>query len=179
MRKELEHISPESQGISSLEVLRLIDELESSGSEMHGIIIMRRGKVISEGWWKPYAPGIIHGSQSLTKTFTGTAFGIAMKEGLLNLDERLVDIFPEYVPQNPPAYLKDLKMRHILTMSAGMEQMPAVYDIEWKRKFFEMPIVHPPGSAFFLQQRSLLDGRCVHTKKDGNDTQRIPWHKAV
>ena len=40
--------------------------------------------------------GVVHGCQSLTKTVTGIALGAAMQEGILGLDDRLIDLFPEY-----------------------------------------------------------------------------------
>ena len=165
MNSRLERVTPESAGISSRDIYKLIDDLENSGTEMHGIIILRHGKTVAEGWWRPYAPGIIHGSQSLTKTITGTAFGIAMKEGILDLQERLIDIFPEYIPDEPKPYLNELKMIHILTMSSGMETMPKVTDPEWQKKFFEMTIVHPPGTAFFYNSIACsMVGACIKKK---------------
>ena len=63
-------------------------------------MILRRGKVAAEGWWSPFAPGIRHGCQSLTKTYTSTAIGLLYDEGLVSLDEKVADIFPEYLPEN-------------------------------------------------------------------------------
>jgi hypothetical protein len=90
-RKELPEASPESLGISSHDIIDFIHDLESSGTEMHGFMILRHGKVAAKGWWTPYAPGLIHGSQSLTKTITGVAYGIAEHEGILSLEDRLID----------------------------------------------------------------------------------------
>jgi CubicO group peptidase (beta-lactamase class C family) len=192
MIKPMQSATPESQGIASRDILRLIDELEASGTEMHGLMVLRRGRVLAQGWWAPFAQGTPHGSQSLTKTVTGTAFGIAMGEGLLQLDERLIDIFPEWVPEQPDPLLADLRMRHILTMGSGMETMPPIYDPEWIRKFFLMPIVHRPGSAFFYNSAACsLVGACIRKKtglgladylrprlfaKIGIDAGRIRWY---
>ncbi len=162
---KLARSTPEAEGVSSRDLLQLVEDLDRSGSEMHGILVMRHGSVIAEGWWAPYAPGFAHASQSLTKTVTGTAFGIAMGEGLLALDDRLVDIFPEYVPAQPQPWLGELRMRHILTMSAGMETQPAVFDPEWVRKFFSMPIVHEPGTAFYYNSIACsMVGACIRKK---------------
>jgi CubicO group peptidase (beta-lactamase class C family) len=192
MKTKFVHSTPEATGISSRDIFQLVNNLENSGTEMHGLIVLRHGKSVAEGWWAPYSPGAIHGSQSLTKTFTGTAFGIAMAEGLLRLEDRLVDIFPEYVPDPPLPYLNDLKVRHILTMSSGMETMPAVTDADWIRKFFEAPIVHPPGTAYFYNSIACsMVGACIRKKtglglaeylrprlfeKIGIDADRIRWY---
>jgi len=186
------HCTPEENGLSSRDILRLVHDLENSGTEMHGLIVLRHGKSVAEGWWAPYAPGAVHGSQSLSKTVTGTAFGIALAEGLLHVEDRLIDIFPEFVPENPGPWLADLKMRHILTMSSGMETQPAVTDPDWIRKFFQMPILHAPGSAFYYNSIAcLMVGACIRKKtglgltdylrprlfeKIGIDADNIRWY---
>ena len=50
MRKEFERTSPEAVGIRSQAILDYIDALERSNTEMHGIMIMRHGKICAEGW---------------------------------------------------------------------------------------------------------------------------------
>ena len=45
-------------GIKSQDILHYIDTLEHSTTEMHGLMIMRHGKICTEGWWAPYAPNL-------------------------------------------------------------------------------------------------------------------------
>ena len=99
-RTEFERTTPESVGIPSKAIENLLDKLESGVTEPHGLMIMRHGKVCAEGWWSPYAPGIRHGLQSHTKTYAATAVGIAYTEGIVDLDERIIDIFPDEAPEN-------------------------------------------------------------------------------
>ena len=100
-RKEFMRVTPESVGIDSGDIEWLLDRLESGFTEPHGLMIMRHGKICAEGWWNPYAPGIRHGLQSHSKTYAATAIGIAYTEGIVKLDERIIDIFPEYAPEQP------------------------------------------------------------------------------
>lgn len=160
--KRLPTASPESLGISSRDIIEFIQDLESSGTEMHGFMILRHGVVAAKGWWAPFAPGLIHGSQSLTKTVTGAAYGIAEQEGILSLEDRLIDIFPEYADETSGPYWEHLKMRHILTMSAGMESAPAITDPDWTKKFFQMKIVYEPGTTFFYNSIACsMVGACI------------------
>ena len=123
-RKEFERITPEQAGICSEDIEWLLDQLESGITEPHGLMIMRHGKICAEGWWSPYAPGISNGQQSHSKTYAATAIGIAYTEGLLKLDERLIDIFPEEAPENPSENLKLLTIHDVLCMGCGMDEMP-------------------------------------------------------
>lgn len=147
MRKEFERTTPEAVGIPSGAVERLLDKLESGFTEPHGLMIMRYGKICAEGWWTPYAPGLHHGLQSLSKTYAATAVGIAYTEGLLKLEDRLIDIFPDEAPADPGENLKKLTVRDVLCMGCGMEEMP-MPSADWIREFLATPVVHEPGSKF-------------------------------
>ena len=147
IRKEFERVSPESVGISSMHIEELISRLESNHTEMHGIMIMRYGKVCTEGWWNPYSPGLRHGLQSLTKTYAATAIGIACTEGLLSLDTKIIDIFTEEAPVEPEDNLGSLKVRDVLCMGCGMEKMPKATK-NWIRDFLHIPVKHTPGTTF-------------------------------
>ncbi len=189
----LERVMPEAVDIPSRDVHALMDALEASGSELHGMMVLRHGKVAAEGWWAPYAPGQVHGSQSLSKTMTGSAFGVAMREGLVDLDTLLTDIFPEYAPlcAGKP-YWNELKMRHMTTMAAGMEKQPAIDRADWIEKFFTMDIVHRPGTAFYYNSAACsMVGACIRRLTGlglreylrerllapiGIDADRLKWH---
>ncbi len=146
-RKEFLRTTPESVGISSGSVQSLIDRLESGFTEMHGIQIMRHGKICAEGWWAPYSPHLRHNLMSVTKTYTGTAIGIAYTEGLLKLTDRIVDIFPEESPKHPDAFLASLTVRDLLCMGCGMDSEP-VPTRSWIRDFISTPVIYKPGTRF-------------------------------
>ena len=147
MRKEFPRTTPEAVGIPSASVEWLLDRLEEGWTEPHGLMIMRHGKVCAEGWWAPYASGIRHGLQSHTKTYAATAVGIAYTEGLLKLTDRIVDIFPDEIPENPSENLKKLTVRDVLCMGCGMDTMPRPSK-DWIREFLATPVNHVPGTTF-------------------------------
>ena len=93
-RKPFIEARPEEVGVRSRLILEYIENLEKSQTEMHGLMIMRHNKLITKGWWAPFGPNLRHGQQSHTKTYAATAVGIAYTEGLVKLDEIIIDIFP-------------------------------------------------------------------------------------
>jgi len=147
-RTELERVAPGAVGVSAAAIEAFLDELESGFTEPHGLMILRHGKVCAEGWWSPYAPGIRHGLQSLSKTYAATAVGIACTEGILRLDERVSAIFPEEMPAEVSENLSKMTVRDVLCMGTGMETMPRP-GADWIRDFLATPVVYEPGSAFF------------------------------
>ncbi|MDO4648391.1 MAG: serine hydrolase domain-containing protein [Eubacteriales bacterium] len=146
-RKEYERVSPESLGIPSKSIQDMVDRLEKV-TEMHSIMIQRHGKICAEGWWAPYAPGIPHGLQSLTKTYASTAVGIAFTRGELSLDEKLVDLFPEYLLESVDENLRKLTIYHVLSMTNGMDECN-LGGADWINKYFAAPVNHEPGTQFF------------------------------
>ncbi len=147
MRKEFPRVTPESVGVPSAAVEWLLDRLEEGWTEPHGLMLMRHGKVFAEGWWAPYAPGIRHGLQSHTKTYAATAVGIAYTEGLLQLTDRIIDIFKEEAPEAPSENLQKLTVRDVLCMGCGMDTMPRPSE-DWIRAFLATPVNHVPGTRF-------------------------------
>ena len=147
-RKELERVSPGAVGLPAAAIEAFLDELESGFTEPHGLMILRHGKVCAEGWWTPYAPGIRHGLQSLSKTYAATAVGIAYTEGILRLDEKISAIFSAEMPAEVSENLGKMTVHDVLCMGTGMEEMPRP-SVEWIRDFLATPVLHEPGSVFF------------------------------
>ena len=181
-------------GISYRDANCFLDQLETEKTEVHGIVVMRHGSTAFEGYWAPYGPGVIHGDQSLTKTVTGIALGAAIHEGLIRLDERLIDIFPEYRPltEGKP-YWDELQLRHIATMSAGMDTQPAPMRPGFVEGFFQTEIHHRPGTAYMYNSIACsMVGMCIKKRsgqglldylsdrvfrKIGIDPGHLMWHR--
>lgn len=49
------------------------------------------------------------------------AVGLAVSEGKLCIDEKLMDIFPEHCPENPSEFLKEITVEHLLTMTCRLK----------------------------------------------------------
>ncbi len=163
-RKPFETATPEAVGIRSEDILGYIDALECSNTEMHGLMIMRHGKLCTQGWWAPFGPNLRHGLQSHTKTYAATAVGIAYTEGLVKLDERIIDIFPEDAPAEPSENLKLLTVRDVLCMGCGMDTMPWP-SVDWIKQFLHTPVVHKPGTTYMYNSTgSTLLGAIVREK---------------
>ena len=123
------------------------------GQDLHSIMVVKDGNVVLEKWMSEGKEDTPHILNSVSKTFTSMAVGLAISEGRLALDEKLVDIFPEHCPENPSEYLKEITVEHLLTMSCGHSTDPThesweVKDRSWIRFFMEHPVTHKPGTLF-------------------------------
>lgn len=120
--------------------------------DLHSVMIVKDGKVIFEQWMSEGRADEPHVLNSVSKTFTSMAVGFAISEGKLSLEEKIVDIFPEYVPENPSEYLGEITVEHLLTMSCGHSKEPSIdrtnNDASWIRLFMQHPVTHKPGTLF-------------------------------
>jgi CubicO group peptidase (beta-lactamase class C family) len=110
-------------------------------------MLIRHGKVAFECWAEPLGPDIPHIMYSVSKSITSTAVGFAIEEGLLSLETRLIDVFPEYAPKKPDSNLEKLNVFHLLTMTAGKD-VPTLSDKSknrWIQDFFDAKWAFAPG----------------------------------
>lgn len=108
-------------GISSRAIAGLLDAVDNTAIEGHSVMVVVRGHVVAEGWWAPYSADRPHLLYSLTKPFTSIAVGLAIDDGLLSLDDRVVEILPEHTPPTVSSQARRLTVRHLLSMTAGHE----------------------------------------------------------
>ncbi len=116
---------------------------------MHSFMLVRHGKVVAEGWWKPESADKPHVLHSLSKSFTSTAVGLAVAEGKLSIDDPVLKFFPEDAPAQPADKLKAMRVRDLLTMSTGQDVEPKFKaDEVWTRTFLAQPVPFKPGTHF-------------------------------
>ncbi len=78
-----------------------------------------------------------------------TAVGILAREGGVSVDEKLIDILPEFMPDHPSDNLRALTIHHMLCMSAGNNSMQDRTKPSWLHDFFASNFLYPPGSRFY------------------------------
>jgi len=151
----LPRATPESQGISSAGIQAILDEQDARKYGMHGLMILRHGKVVAEGWWAPYSANEPHMLYSLSKSFTSTAIGLLQNEGRLTIHDKLVSFYPEDVPADASDNLKNMRLRDLLMMSTGQEKADVdkiheeARDVMEPKIFFSAPVKQKPGTLFY------------------------------
>ncbi len=148
-----ERVSPESVGIRSRDISEFLLREFEAGVELHSFMLIRHGKVAAEGWYQPYNKEERHIIYSFSKTFTATAVGFALQEGILSLDEKLVDLFPEELPDPVSENLALADIESLLTMSCGHEAEIGEKEIEehggnWVKAFFAQEFKYRPHTMF-------------------------------
>ena len=143
MAKYFKKVTPESCGVDSRDLYKFIEGMENmpEEKETHGFMLIRHGKLLTEGWFSPYTEEMPHVLYSDTKTFTQIAIGFMVKEGLITLESKVADYFPDKLTDNTSEHNRNLTVRHLLMMATGhlgnaIHQKGNFIDVEDKVKEF-------------------------------------------
>ena len=116
------------------------------------IIVSQHGEQIARHNWDDDCRRNIY---SAAKSFTSAAVGIAVREGLLSVDERLVDAFSGDLPARVSDNLQKATVRDLLTMQLGQRQAslmgpqrPYIEEDDWVKLSLSMPFEDAPGTRF-------------------------------
>ena len=140
---------PEKKGISSRRLYNMLCELEGEmQANIHSLMVISGGEVVCECSADGYDVNIWHVSHSMSKTVLGMIIGRLIDEGIIGLDMRLADIFPE-IPYKDKRFAK-ITIDHLLTMTSGVDfaEPGVITERDWTSAFFSSPVRFTPGSKF-------------------------------
>ncbi|WP_425447944.1 serine hydrolase domain-containing protein [Dethiothermospora halolimnae] len=128
---------------------------------VYGIHVYQHGKTIAEHRFRSDDRENLY---SASKTFVGVAIGIAESEGLLSVDDFVLDFFPEF----KSIASKDselIKVVHLLQMTSGhlSEDYEKYNEMDRGELFFTTEVVEEPGKKFFYEDLcSYMLGRIIY-----------------
>ncbi|MBR6523264.1 MAG: serine hydrolase [Clostridia bacterium] len=156
MAKYFKKVNPESCGVSSRDLLKFIEGMEDmpEEKETHGFMLIRHGKLLTEGWFAPYTEEMPHILYSDTKTFTQIAIGFMVKEGLISLEDKVAAFFPDKITEGTSEHNRNLTVKHLLMMATGhpgnaVHQKGNFIDVDDKvKQFFHAEGCDEAGTKF-------------------------------
>jgi len=168
--------TPQSQNLNADLVAQAITEAGRTGN-IKSLLIVRNNLLVSENYFDPgrYGRNDRWEVRSVTKSFTSALTGKLLQMGLLDsLDQKILDIFPEYVSFKVDERMHDVTIRHLLTMTSGLPsdadyELPSGY-YDYMEAILEIDLVSNPGEQWHYSSLGvhLLSG--VITKVTGANT---------
>jgi CubicO group peptidase (beta-lactamase class C family) len=144
----VEDVSIDRAGIEEF-IQTIIDTPENAADtpQLHGIVIVRNGKLVVEEYFRGFSRDMFHNTRSASKSMAATVIGAVMQAGApLKLSS------PVYEVMNGGAFPPDLEqqkramtLENLLTMSSGIfcddnnDKAPGNESAMWER---------PPGTDF-------------------------------
>ena len=156
---------PEAQGMDSKRLLGTIAFIIENQLEIQSILVVRNGYIVFENYYglgMPHRQDTVH---SVTKSITSALMGIAKDQGFIgNLDQPLAELLPEYFKGNIDPRKKAITLKHLLTMTAGLQPVRVENRsimVAWSfaddrvQYALDLPLVAPPRGEVCLLQSDL------------------------
>jgi len=150
--------TPAEQGLDPM----LVAELYLNATELetlYGLLVIKNGYLIAEGYFNEGAVDQLSGRQSATKSFTSALVGIALDQGCLSsVDQKIMDFFPEFAGQIADPRKEQITIMDLLQMRGGYpdeELNPTYLEImffsdnwHWVPHLVDFPLLSDPGTEF-------------------------------
>ena len=93
--------------------------LVRSTDQIHSLVVLKGGDLIYQYHDPAHGLRQRHVLWSASKSFTALALGFAIQDGLLSLDDKVVEFFPEDLPAEADPRLATLTVRDLAIMASG------------------------------------------------------------
>ncbi len=110
------YATPESCGISSAKLEKMLRKFDDHGFATHSILMAKGDRIFLDAYWHPFNSETHHRMNSVTKSFVGIAIGLLEEEGRISLNDKVSKYFPDECPADLDGYTKDLTIRNLLEM---------------------------------------------------------------
>jgi CubicO group peptidase (beta-lactamase class C family) len=158
LRKEKVDAGPIVQGVADIRAGKIPD--------MHSLLIFRHGKLLLEEYFngsKADSPQVLN---SCTKSVFATLYGIAQDQGLLSLNEKISDLYPESAAKGWGKEEEGITVGSILSMTSGLDCSDAGdwrtscsalmnQSKDWLGFCFTRSMAHPVGTFWMYNGCSL------------------------
>ncbi|OPA73625.1 6-aminohexanoate hydrolase [Paenibacillus selenitireducens] len=116
---EWQAVDPATLSMDAEKLSELDPIITSEYSNINGVVVVRNGAIAYERYYNGYGPDDTHHVASVTKSIISALIGIAIDAGYIkNVDQKVLDFFPEYVPDAADRQKQEITIRHLLTMTA-------------------------------------------------------------
>lgn len=142
---------PEICGIPAQAIEQFEALLEKQRVRIHGYMMLSGKNIVAERYYAPYTKDSLHRMYSVSKSFTALAIGLLIKKGIVSLDDKICDHFPEKLPEEGAhPWCQEMTIRDMLTMRTchGSTTFKRYGLKDWTESFFRVEPDHIPGTVF-------------------------------
>ncbi len=138
------------------------DYIAEQDAEVHSVLIVRNGYLVTEAYFYPYHQSRKHPILSCTKSFLSALVGIAIEEGYLDLDDKVMGLFPDRDIANDDPRKRAMTVEHLLLMRSGLDWPESSVSYgsadnvlwqmldsrDWVQFVLDRPMATEPGTTF-------------------------------
>ena len=149
--------TPENHALDSARLAKGLLDLREKNVRVHSLLVIQGDAVVLDAYFYPYDGKTPHDMASVTKSILTALIGIAVDQGKISLDDKMVSFFPDRAIENIDARKESITVRHLATMTSGLAcsrarseairaQMMASPD--WVGYALNLPVWYDPGTHF-------------------------------
>ena len=164
-----EKATPETVGIPSGEILKFLKCLDDYRMHTHSVFLARGNQCVAECYYAPFHRDFLHRMYSVSKSFVAIAVGLAVTEGMIRMDDVIIDYFPEFRNENVDEYHEECTVRDMLCMSSNVGT-----GVNWWGKFesrvaayYSQKTTKIPGTLYFYDSIGSFLLGCIIEKLTG------------
>lgn len=135
--------TPEAEGMDG----SLLAAAFSNANEipnLYSLLVVRHRAIVGEQYFDEPTRTTATATASVGKSIVSALVGIAIEEGfLVDLDQRMIDFFPEYDVAELDSRKRDITIRHLIQMRAG-------YPNDHSAEFFDAVTSSPDWMRFIV-----------------------------
>jgi CubicO group peptidase (beta-lactamase class C family) len=153
-------LTPEAQNLNKAILTQLNRHIKNSLPHIRSLLIARHGFLVYEEYYNGASKDEFQNIQSMTKSIMSALNGIAIKDGYIkDLNKKVIDYFPEYKGIIKNSSFCNITIKHLLTMSSGIDEGPPMSEINIK-SVLSQELIFESGSEFKYSSPSshLLSG---------------------
>ncbi len=166
--------SPEEQDMDADRLEDLLGAIEEQNLNLDGLVVVRNGYIVLEAYYPPYEQDTLHEMYSITKGVISALVGIAIEEDYITgVNDLVLDYFPGQSFANNDALKKSITLKHLLTMSSGLEWdfEEMVSSRDWVQYTLDQPMYIEPGKEFFYNSGNAQVLSAIIQDVSGMDTR--------
>jgi CubicO group peptidase (beta-lactamase class C family) len=114
--------TPEEQGMDSAKLAEMFRQIQNDDVQIRSVLVIRHGYLVAECYRKPYDKDTAVNVKSVTKSFLSALTGIAIRENFIaSLDQKVAELLPEYFGSGTDPGKTEITLKHLLTMTSGLQ----------------------------------------------------------
>jgi CubicO group peptidase (beta-lactamase class C family) len=153
--------APADHGLDPAPLDDLVERIRSGEiANIHSLLLVRNGWLVLESYFNGHYVAELHEQQSVTKSFTSAAIGIAIEQGRISgVEEPVLGFFDDdTVVENLDERKRRITLEDLLTMRSGTDYNERGSDSPhwqlnrmqrgWTKFILDRPMLREPGTHF-------------------------------
>jgi len=156
--------SLKDEGINPGKIKELmLDILNGNIQDIHSVLIVKNGKLVLEEYFHGYDRNKTHSMMSVSKSITSILIGIGKDQKKIpDMDRKIYEFFPSYRDISRDDLKNTIRLKHVLSMTAGLDwndwdypdtdprstSQAMIRSDDWIKFVLERKVVDTPGKNF-------------------------------